>query len=181
MRVLLLGLALASLAACRPESHLPQPQKDGPEVVGSEKFSNQVHEALQLLKEHDADAHAMVRTYVGRIQEGERSGMWAYRTPPTYVMSERTAMYSVTWCAATIAHDAFHSKLYHDHLKAHDGPVPHKVWTGPAAERLCMAHQMAVMKRIGASQWEMDHALKNADGHYAKDNETWAEYEKKNW
>ena len=50
-----------------------------PEILGSARFSNQVHQALLLLKERDADAYAMVTNYVGRIKEGERSGMWAYK------------------------------------------------------------------------------------------------------
>ena len=97
-RAFLLNLALTICCGCRPQS-----VEVGPEIVGSEKFGKQVREALALLKKHDAEAYAIVSTYVGRIQEGERSGMWAYRTPPTYEMSERTALYSVTWCAATIA------------------------------------------------------------------------------
>jgi hypothetical protein len=59
--------------------------------------------------------------------------------------------------------------------------VPDAVWTGNAAERQCMKHQIVVMERIGASQWEIDHAKKQADGHYAKGNETWQDYEKRKW
>jgi len=135
---------------------------------------------MLLLKAKDRDAYAIVTNYIGRIQHGERSGMWAYKTPPTYEMGDATAFYSLTWCAATIAHDSFHSKLYHEYLKAHDA-VPDSVWIGKTAERQCMKHQLAVMKRIGATQWEIEHAQKQADGHYAKDNETWDDYEKRKW
>ena len=107
--------------------------------------------------------------------------MWAYRKPPTFEMSDATAFYSVTWAAATIAHDSFHSKLYHDYLKAHGGRVPPGVWTGIAAEQECTKHQLAVMKRIGASKHEIDHALTRMDGHYTKDGETWDEYRKRTW
>ncbi len=152
-----------------------------PEIVGSERFSKQVRQALLLLKARDAGAYAIVTSYIGRIQQGERSGMWAYRTPPTYEMSDATSSYSLTWAAATIAHDSFHSKLYHDHRKAHGGPVPDAVWTGTAAEQQCMQHQLAVMRRIGATQREIDHAMKQAGGQYTKDRETWDEYKKRNW
>src|SRR6266446_1360656 len=150
-----------------------------PEIVGSLRFSNQVHQALLLLKARDTNAYAIVTNYVGRIQEGERSGMWAYKTPPTYEISDITAYYSLTWCAATIAHDSFHSKLYHDYRKAHDGPVPDTVWTGKEAEGQCMKHQLVVMQHIGASTWEIDYAKKQTDGHYVKDNETWQDYKKR--
>ena len=102
--------------------------------------------------------------------------MWAFKTPPTYEMTDSNALYSRTWCAATIAHDSFHSKLYHDYQKAHGSEVPDAVWTGTAAERQCMKHQLAVMERIGATMQEIDYAKKMADGHYVKDNETWKDY-----
>ncbi len=105
--------------------------------------------------------------------------MWAYKTPPTYEIADSTAFYSLTWCAATIAHDSFHSKLYHDHGKTHGGHVPDSVWTGTAAEKKCMKHQLLVMEHIGASKWEIDYAKTQQDGHYAKDNETWEEHNKK--
>ncbi|MGD0090508.1 MAG: hypothetical protein ABSE73_11365 [Planctomycetota bacterium] len=146
--------------------------------MGSERFRDQVRQALLLLKGKDPDAYTIVTNYIGRIQEGERSGMWAYKTPPTYEMTGTTAFYSLTWCAATIAHDSFHSKLYHDYQKAHDGKVPDAVWTGKEAEQQCMKHQLAVMERIGATKWEIDYAKKQADGHYVKDNESWADYKK---
>ncbi|MDB6021721.1 MAG: hypothetical protein JWQ04_1578 [Pedosphaera sp.] len=162
-----------------PACHCAQAAE--PEIVGSSRFTNQIHQALLLLKARDTNAYAIVTNYIGRIQEGERSGMWAYKTPPTYEISDSTAFYSVTWCAATIAHDSFHSKLYHDHRKTHGGPVPDAVWTGTAAEQQCMKHQLAVMEHIGASTLEIDHAKKQADGHYVKDNETWQEYKNRKW
>jgi hypothetical protein len=195
--VLTLPLLLACFACGNPEgsvsvdrpaaqaaqvaSAAPASNDTEPEIVGSERFSGQVREALLLLKTRDADAYAIVTTYVGRIAEGQRSGMWAYRTPPTYEMSDRTAFYSLTCCAAAIAHDSFHSKLYHDYRNAHAGHVPDAVWTGTAAERQCMKHQLAVMARIGAPKYELDHAKSQADGHYVKDNETWDDYEKRDW
>ena len=103
--------------------------------------------------------------------------MWAYNTPPTFVMADSTTFYSVSWCAATIAHDSFHSKLYHDYKREHNTPVPDQVWTGTGAEVQCMKHQLAVMEQIGASQWEIDYALKQADGKYVKNGQTWEEYQ----
>lgn len=152
-----------------------------PEIVGSLRFSNQVYQAVLLLRSRDSNAYSIVTNYVGRIQQAERSGMWADKKPPTYEMSDVTAFYSVTWCAATIAHDSFHSKLYHEYRKTHSGAVPHEVWKGRAAERLCMSHQLDVMEHINASKLEIDHAKKQADGNYVKDKETWEDYKKRNW
>lgn len=152
-----------------------------PEIVGSARFIDQVQQAMVLLKARDVAAYAMVTNYVGRIREGEPSGMWAYSTPPTYQMSDTNAFYSVTWCAATIAHDAFHSKLYHDYHPKPGKGVPDAVWTGTAAERRCMKHQIKVMKHIGAPRRELDYAKRQADGRYVKDHETWQDYEKRTW
>jgi hypothetical protein len=174
--VLIFGLTLVSIVGVRSVASATEP-----EIVGSTRFSEQVREALSLLESRDPEAYAIVTTYVGRIQEGERSGMWAYQDPPTYEMSDRTALYSVTWCAATIAHDSFHSKLYHDYLDAHGGAVPDSVWIGKAAEQKCVRHQLRVMERIGASKAELDHAKKMAGGDYVKDGETWQDYEQRNW
>ena len=152
-----------------------------PEIIGSVRFTSQVHQALLLLKAKDQNAYAIVTHYIGRIQEGQHSGMWAYKTPPTYELNDKTAFYSLTWCAATIAHDSFHSKLYHDYLRKHGKPVPDAVWTGTKAEQECMSHQIAVMKRIQASAKEIAYAEKQASGSYVPDKETWAHYKKRNW
>ena len=45
----------------------------------------------------------------------------------------------------------------HEYQKAHPGPVPDSVWSGTAVEQQCMQYQTAVMQRIGASEWELDH------------------------
>ena len=172
--ILALGLWLVLGAFCCA-------QAADPEIVGSLRFTNQVHQALALLRSHDTNAYVIVTNYVGRIQEGPRSGMWDYKNPPTFEMSDATTYYSVTWCAAAIAHDAFHSKLYHDHRHVHGGAVPDAVWTGKEAEQKCMKHQLAVMERIGATQWEIDYAKKQADGQYIKDKETWQDYQKRKW
>ena len=152
-----------------------------PPILGSARFTAQVHQALALLKAKDQNAYAIVTHYVGRIQEGPHSGMWAYKTPPIYEMSDTTAFSSLTWCSATIAHDSFHSKLYHDYLRKHGKPVPDVVWTGTKAEQECMSHQVAVMERIQAPQREIAYAKKQAGGNYVPNNETWAHYKKRNW
>jgi len=151
------------------------------QIVGSEKFSNQVCHAVALLKTKDANAYAILTNYVGRIEQGKHSGMWAYRNPPTFEVTDATTFYSLTWCAAVIAHDSYHSKLYHEYCKTHAGEVPDAVWTGTVAEQQCMKHQLAVMERIGASKLEIDYARQQADGHYVKNTDTWDDYRKRDW
>jgi|SRR5471030_208980 len=108
-RVSCLSLVFSIFLACNHADAVE------PEIIGAEKFTVQVKKALLLLKEKDFDAYTIVANYIGRIESGPRSGMWAYHTPPTYEMSPSVASDSVTWVAATIAHDSYHSKLYHEY------------------------------------------------------------------
>lgn len=104
---------------------------------------------------------------MGKIEQAAHSGMLATADPPTFLMSDATAMYSLTWAAATIAHDAYHSKLYFDYKGAHPGTeVPDDAWSGTAAEAKCIKFQIAAMRRIGAAPHEIDHTAANYDGHY---------------
>ena len=92
----------------------PDWSKSPPKVTGTAKVRGQIETALILLKEKAPEAHALIQKNVAIIAEGKRSGMWAYKNPPTYEISNASALYSISWCAGTIAHDAYHSKLYHD-------------------------------------------------------------------
>jgi|SRR5579859_1042211 len=177
----LIFITFVILFLATTQNHVDHTRASEPEIKGSAQFRNQVHEAVALLKARDPDAYVILTNFVGRIQEAKRSGMLAYNTPPTNEMSDATAFYSLTWCAATIAHDSFHSKLYHEYQKAHDSLVPDAAWTGRAAEQQCMKHQLAVMERIGATTWEIDYAKRQANGDYAKDSETWEDYKKRTW
>jgi hypothetical protein len=127
-------------------------------IRGTARFEDQVQKALALLQGKATGAYTVVTNDIGVIQQSKRSGMKAYLNPPRFEMSDGTAFYSLTWCAGCIAHDSFHSKLYHDYLRAHPGArsVPDPVWTGEAAEKACSEHQIQVLKDIGAPVAEVD-------------------------
>ena len=127
-------------------------------IRGTPEFSEQVGNALVLLKMNSPVAYAIVTNHVGIIEQGKHSGMWAWLKPPKFELNERTAFYSLTWCAGTIAHDSFHSKLYAEYLKEHPKAkrVPNTVWMGEQAEKRCLEHQITVLKEIGAPAREID-------------------------
>src|SRR5262249_52263379 len=83
----------------------------GLEIQGTATFEQQVVTALTLLKTKSPGAYHLVTTHIGLIKQAPHTGMAAYATPPTLELNGRTAFYSVTWCAASIAHDACHAKL----------------------------------------------------------------------
>ena len=177
LAALLLCLAAASA------SHRAAPAAEI-QVEGSERFKTQVIRALELLKRDAPEAFAIVENCVARIEQGEHSGMWAYRVPATYEMTETTAFYSVTWCASAIAHDSMHAKLYRDRQKGHPGLVPDHVWVGEDAEKLCLRHQTDVLTKLAAPKHEIDYCrnLKgthhdvNRDGRY-----DWNDHKGRKW
>lgn len=154
------------------------------EVKGSAEFRTQIEAALKLIKEKAPEAYALVQNNVAIITEGERSGMWAYKNPPTYEISKTSAFHSVTWCAGAIAHDAYHSKLYHDYVTAKGKPVPAEIWTGQEVEKICIAFQLSVLKKIGGPKDEVDYCLKLNGKHYDVNQDgkyTWEDYFKRKW
>ena len=178
------------VAAANPA---PQPEKKyagdeepavGPKIVGDKQFTAHVESSLLLLQEKAPDAHAMVIKYIGSIEQGEQSGMWVEKQPPIFELNKNTALYSITWCAATIAHDSFHSKLYHEYKEKYPGPVPADVYSGQDAELKSIQHQIQVLKQIGAPQDEIKylnyqdglHQDVNKDGKY-----DWEDYYMRNW
>jgi hypothetical protein len=154
-------------------------------IVGSEAFVNHVTRALSLLRSKSSSGYPVVKKYIGRIKEGTISGMYAYYTPPTFQMSAKEALlnesnkdYALQWCASVIAHDAYHSKKYHDYQQAHEHSPgtrlypPIYVWAGEAVERECLAFQRKVYDEIGTYQTIRNY-LKRCDGRYCQAARNW--------
>ena len=141
----------------------------GIKIVGCPKFTTQVKEALSLIQKKAEIHFDMISSYIGRIREWEDfEGMAAYDSPPTFLLKYESALQSVSWCASVIAHDAMHSKLYHDYRKKNpEKAVPDSVWTGRAIELKCIELQIEVARQIGAPEHELDY-LKSLDGSHAE-------------
>jgi hypothetical protein len=154
-------------------------------IEGSSEFIAQTRAALALLEARSPDAYLKIQNFVGLIQQGQHSGMWAWETPPRYEVGDETAFYSVTWYASTIAHDATHSELYLQWLNAHPGEsVPDDVWGGVEIERFCNGYQLQVLIKIGAPQNEIDY-MSTLDGTHCdvdKDGDCdWDDYNQRDW
>jgi hypothetical protein len=171
---------------------LPNPTPPSPpfhyggiEIKGGAEFTTQTVAALTLLKQKAPDAFQKIQTYIGIIEEGKHSGMWAWEQPPRYEVGDQTAFYSVTWYASTIAHDATHSELYAQYQAAHPNqPVPEDAYGGVEVERFCIGYQLEVSKQIGAPQSEIDY-LSTLDGtHCDLDYDgdcDWDDYQNRDW
>lgn len=161
------------------------PSYGGIEIKGNEDFIAQTIAALTLLEQKDPGAFQKIQTYVGIIEQGEHSGMWAWEIPPRYEVGDATAFFSITWYASTIAHDATHSELYAQYQATHPGEtVPDSAFGGVEIEQFCISYQLEVAKRIGASQSEIDY-LSSLDGtHCDLDDDgdcDWEDYENRDW
>ena len=173
-----------------PQLFLPTLSSDpshygGIKIKGNSEFVAQTRAALTLLEQKDPKAFQKIKTYVGIIEQGKHSGMWAWEQPPRYEVNDVTAFYSVSWYASTIAHDATHSELYAQYQAAHPGqPVPEDAYGGVPIERFCIGYQLEVAKRIGAPQSEIDY-LSTLDGtHCDVDHDgdcDWNDYQNRNW
>ena len=133
------------------------------DIEGSLKFRERVKSCLNLISKKAKSEYKFVIANIGVISQNQRSGMRAWEDPPRYQMSDTTAFYSLTWCAGTIAHDAYHSYLYKKHSPANGGEPPYDSWAGVSSEKESINFQLLVMKKIGASDHEIKY-LKSLDG-----------------
>lgn len=124
---------------------------EGIAIRGDRAFLERTEEALRLLQA--SPSFRVVRPFLRRIVQSERSGMEANAVEPTYHVGRATSDYSPTWYASTIAHDTFHSALYRrsQEYQRHQA-VPDAVWTGAQAERLCLRFQLRVAQELGADE-----------------------------
>lgn len=132
------------------------------QIKGDAACQSTTMEALKLLSVSAPSHYSTVTSYVSVIEcAAQGSGMFAYESPPRYLVGDATRNAGTVWYAGTIAHDAGHSKLYHNYLSAHPGQsVPDDIWTGEAAERACLDAQHDAVSKIGGTQAQLDY-LKN--------------------
>ena len=156
----------------------------GVQVYGNTQFIEQVEVSLRLLKEKSPEAFKLIQRYAPRIEQNSRSGMRAYDDPPTFDLSQKTYSYSDSLCAGSIAHDTYHSKLYHEYLNSHEGPVPDEAWSGQAKELECIHFQASVLREIGAPPSEITYVDQLDGSHFdlnGDGKETWIDYWMRDW
>jgi hypothetical protein len=185
-RLVILCLALTVGAIVLYWSSRDRHESDfyGVTIFGSTSYIEQVERSLRLLREQSPDAFKLTQRYAPRIEQNSRSGMRAYGDPPTFNLSEKTATYSDTWCAGSIAHDTYHSKLYHEYLNAHVEPVPDEAWSGKAKELECIHYQARVLREIGAPDSEITYVDHLDGSHFDLNGDgkaTWIDYWLQDW
>lgn len=128
---------------------------DGIEITGRPKFLARTREALELLR--PTPFFPGIQRHIAVIRQGRRSGMRADAEKPAFIVGRRTWSHSALWYAGAIAHDSYHSRLYHDEKARTGKNPPVDCWTGKEAERKCLAFQIEVMAALGAGAALMDY------------------------
>lgn len=128
-------------------------------IIGDLTCQSSTLEALKLLSIKAPTHYSTVTKYISIIEcASQGSGMFAYESPPRYLVGDATRNAGTVWYAGTIVHDAGHSKLYNDYLITNSGQsVPNDAWTGEAAERSCLDAQYDVLGKIGGAQYQLDY------------------------
>lgn len=135
-------------------------------INGNPSYKHHVSGCLDLLAKKYPEAYQFSLKYIGVIAQAQASGMIAWSHPPVYHMSDKTAFYSLTWCASSIAHDAYHSYLYKKYKPHGSQRTPDRYWADFKAERKAIQYQIRVAKKIGSSKHELDY-LGTLDGKHA--------------
>lgn len=181
---LLWCIAMFSISACAGTIANPK-MVENIKIMGTPEFTTRTRAALILLEQKDPEAFNKIQKYIGIIEQGEHSGMWAWEEPPRYEVGDATALSSVTWYASTIAHDATHSELYAQYQIAHPGQlVPQEAFSSVEMERFCNGYQMEVLKHIDAPQIEIEY-MSTLDGTHCDIDDDgdcdWADYQNRDW
>lgn len=168
-RVDILDLVVVAKNFGKKISQLPVGQSESPiKIKGDYDCQTKTQEALSLLQNKAALHYNRIIKYVGSIECAEQgSGMYAWETPPRYQVGKKTYEGGAIWYAGTIAHDACHSRQYHDYRSNHTtSSVPNEIWMGEKAERQCLDVQYEVLQQIGADNTTLEHIQNVIDTKY---------------
>lgn len=137
-------------------------------ITGGDNCGFKTNQALDLLRNKAKSHYDTIVKYVGIIECTEsQSGMHVRENPPRYQVGKATVDAGAIWFAGTIAHDACHSKQYHDYLLNNpSSSVPSDVYTGRKAEAQCLDIQYDALSKMGATQEILDYVANIINSEY---------------
>ncbi|MHC4169947.1 MAG: hypothetical protein ACYSWQ_23610 [Planctomycetota bacterium] len=120
------------------------------QIKGPEGFPEATVKALNLLRQKDPEHYQMIRDYLGKIECVKKgSGVYMWERPPRFVVGEKSVEVPTRIYAASIVHEAYHSKLYNDALRSGCNKAEALgVSTGRKAELSCAEVQGESLARI---------------------------------
>ncbi len=136
------------------------------QIIGDALFEEQITKALYFLQHKSPNTFEYPKKYIKIIKQVKNghSGMKAWIKEPTFLMSNSSAFYSITWAASCIVHDSYHSYLYHSYKQNNPAKkVPYKAWAEQEAELQCNTIGALALEDMHAPKHEIEH-IKNGDG-----------------
>lgn len=153
---------------------------EGIEIRGDKEFIARTKEALSLLLER-SKSFPTVKSYVGRIEQAQRSGIWANYEIPTADIADKTSEVSPVWYASVLAHESYHSLLYYKD-KEKTGKEPDAIaWTGVKAEKKCLEFQLQTLKELAAEDYIIKYVEDLMKNPQYQGSGSRADYLKRNW
>lgn len=136
-------------------------------VRGPEGFRDAVTNSLGLLKTKSPHSYGVITNSVEVIRPGAHRAMFASARRPRLELPISVCEDSVTWRAGVIAHNVYHSHLFHQSRREHpDTCISFGVWAFGDAESKCLEFQLMALRDIGAPWNEWGDAY--ADQHTPK-------------
>lgn len=133
----------------------------GIRVIGDQQFIARTREALVLLSGLKEFA-IIKKPVISLIRKAERSGMRADALISTFDVGPATVESSPVWYASAIAHDGYHSFLFHEEKKRRAGRPPNRdAWTGVEAEKRCLAFQLKVLEQLTDDETLLSYVKEN--------------------
>ena len=125
-------------------------------VHGPQGFREQVAAALRLLDAEAPESFRLCERYFGMVIMSRHSGVDVQARPVIVMLGEWAASASPRYVACTLAHEAFHCRLYWSYREDHPGAhhVPREVFSGENAERECLEYQIEVLRQLGGTDQE---------------------------
>ena len=163
-------------------------------IKGKRKFKKAVQDAIEVLWYADKGTYEFVRDNISEIRNGNNTGFYKENGQRVAEISDKNALYTKTWLAGILAHQAYHSWYdlkQQSKKKKKKGPPPapgkdskkkglnvdllmsdvttHE--TAFAVEERCARFQLQVLKLVGASPAEQRFVLNRQprDFSYAHD------------
>ena len=127
-----------------------------PIIEGDDDFKIKTLEALIVITYKAEEKFNNVLKYIGRIKQGEQSGVHESANPPTFIVGKSTYFSQKEWYASEIVHSSYHSKLYHDYIET--SKTESEYYSGEKAEYACLNYQISFLEEIGAEQYLIDTA-----------------------
>lgn len=152
-------------------------------------FVKKIDKALQLLKGKTPDDFKTMQTYIGRIRATRASGANYNEEIMTIEIARRTFDASLEWLASVLVHETHHIRKYKETGKKYgdaylmtDKKAALQVMIDEELE--CNRVQLAVLEKIGGTQFEIDYLKAQKGDHFDIDKDgdyDWDDYNRRDW